>query len=187
MTKSKIYSHWKSFPVKDWHWPNFTPREMACKGDNSLLIDFDAMEKLQALRQAVGLPFVIHSAYRSPAHNTAVGGAPRSRHLIAVAFDIRMQGHDPHEFEAMARYHGFNGIGRYPKSETPFLHIDARPKSEAATWGPDFPFGEDEHLAPPPPPLPQPVVKPGVVIRLEPANPAPKGMISRLFQFGHRR
>ncbi len=154
ITKSHIFVSWKDVPLNEWRWPNFSPQEMACKGSGSLMIDLAAMDKLQALRDEIGRPFVIHSAYRSPAHNQAQGGAKRSRHMLAEAFDIRMAGHDPQEFEALARKHGFHGIGRYPKSATPFLHIDVRPEDEAATWGDDFPFGEDDHLAPPPPALP---------------------------------
>lgn len=156
MSKSKVYPHWRVFPTALWRWPNFTPQEMACHGDNSLMIDEKAMDCLQHLRNTIGRPFVIHSAYRSPSHNAAVGGAPRSRHMLAEAFDIRMSGHDPHEFQMLAEAHGFHGIGRYPDSATPFLHIDIRSEAEAATWGPEFPFGEDDHLAPPAPALPGP-------------------------------
>lgn len=132
-----------------WAWPNFTPDEIACK-DGSIMIDTDALNRLQALRDEIGVPFVIHSAYRSPAHNAAVGGARHSYHMLAEAFDIRMEGHDPHEFEAAARRHGFHGIGHYAKSETPFLHIDTRDEAEAAQWGDKFPYGEDDPAPAPP-------------------------------------
>lgn len=143
-TKSRIYSTWRNFPKADWDWPNFKPQEMACKGDGSLMIDARAMGMLQELRNRVGRPLVIHSAYRSPRHNANVGGAPRSRHMLGEAFDIRIAGHDPHELEELARAVGFCGIGRYPESATPFLHVDARRPEEAATWGDPFPFGEDD-------------------------------------------
>lgn len=181
MTKSTVYRHWKHYPAKEWRWPNFTPEEMACHGDNSLMIDTEAMDKLQALRSAMGVPFVIHSAYRAPAHNAAVGGAPRSRHMMAEAFDIRMSGHDPHEFETMARAFGFGGIGRYAKSAEPFLHIDTR--QDPATWGDAFPYGEDDPKPQPHPSLPAPAL---------PAPPeAPparrrEGGLTRLMRFGAR-
>lgn len=132
-----------------WRWPHFKPEEIACK-DGSIMVNSDALDALERLRDHIGKPFVIHSAYRSAAYNANVGGAPRSMHLLARAFDIDMRGHDPHEFEAAARAHGFNGIGRYPKQN--FLHIDTR--ETPAVWGEAFPFGEDDHLAPPAPALP---------------------------------
>ena len=36
---------------------------------------------LQALRDRLGKPLIVRSAYRSPEHNRAVGGATRSKHL----------------------------------------------------------------------------------------------------------
>jgi hypothetical protein len=50
------------------------------------------------------------------------------------AFDVRMDNHDPHEFEAAARAVGFTGFGYYPKSG--FMHIDTGP---ARTWGTPWP------------------------------------------------
>lgn len=150
MSKSKIYDRYSLFPKEAWVWPNFKPKEIACK-DGSLMIDTEAMDKLQALRERIGRPLVITSGYRSPAHNAKVGGAPRSRHMMGLAFDIIVAGHDPHEMEAEAREVGFHGIGRYP--DKGFLHVDARPEAEAATWGPSWPFGEDD---PKPRPAPAP-------------------------------
>lgn len=150
MTLSPLYLQASDFPMSDWHWPNFAPAEMASH-DGPLRIDADAMDKLQALRNAIGQPFHILSAYRTPAHNARVGGAPRSQHMQARAFDISMKGHDPHEVMAMARILGFHGIGQYPSKG--FLHIDTRPATEAAEWndGADFPYGEDD-----PAPAPSP-------------------------------
>jgi len=44
---------------------------------------------LQVIRARIGEPLVIISGYRSPAHNTAVGGAKHSQHLTASAADLR--------------------------------------------------------------------------------------------------
>ena len=41
-----IYRHWKDFPTSKWRWPNFSPQEMASKGEGELLIDEQAMDKL---------------------------------------------------------------------------------------------------------------------------------------------
>lgn len=152
MTKSVIYARATLYPKKAWLWPHFKPSEIACK-DGSLMVDSEAMDKLEAFRVRAGVPFRVLSAYRSPAHNAKVGGAKRSYHMLAEAFDIEMKGHDPHEFEAMAREMGFNGIGRYPAQG--FMHIDTR--DTPATWGDAFPFGEDD-----PAPKPAPIIPPAV-------------------------
>ena len=44
---------------------------------------------LSILRRAWGEPVIVNSGWRCAAHNTEVGGAPASRHLIGCAADIR--------------------------------------------------------------------------------------------------
>jgi len=132
-----IYKHWQDFPKDKWRWPSFSPREMASKREGELMVDEDAMDKLQALRAKLGRPVIITSAYRSRAHNKAVGGAAESLHMQGKAFDVRMDNHDPGEFEVAAREVGFTGFGYYPKQG--FMHIDTgRPRF----WGTPFPKTE---------------------------------------------
>ena len=75
-------------------------------------------------------PLIVHSAYRSPEHNCAVGGVGRSKHMEGAAFDIAMANRDPVAFEGEAdqatvrwtvappnaRAVGFLGFGFYPRS-----------------------------------------------------------------------
>lgn len=131
----KIYANWKDYPKSEWRWPSFSPREMACRGTGRLLIAPDAMDKLQALRTKIGKPMIVNSAYRSPEHNRAVGGAKNSNHMQGVAFDVRMDNHDPSEYIAAALSVGFKGIGTYPKQG--FVHVDVR--ANRANWGAAFP------------------------------------------------
>lgn len=49
-----------------------------------------------------GKALIVRSAYRSPEHNRAVGGAIRSKRLDGAAFDIAMANHDPVAFEGEA-------------------------------------------------------------------------------------
>lgn len=128
------YKHWRDVPERSWRWNNFSPAEIACRGSGSLRINEEALDKLQALRDRLGKPLIVSSAYRSPAHNRAVGGAPRSKHMDGTAFDIAMANHDPVAFEAAARAVGFLGFGYYPRSG--FMHIDLGP---ARQWGERFP------------------------------------------------
>jgi zinc D-Ala-D-Ala carboxypeptidase len=120
----KVYSHYSKYPMSKWRWRDFTPEEMACRGTGKLAINERAMDMLQDLRDSLGAPMVVNSAYRSPEHNRAVGGATHSKHLEAIAFDVRMHGHDPIEYIRLARLAGFQGIGEY--ADKGFTHVDAR-------------------------------------------------------------
>ena len=82
-------------PAAAWRWPNFMPAEIACLGTGKLLVNEPALDALQALRVRLGKPFIIRSAYRSPEHNRAVGGAKASKHMEGIAFDVAMANHDP--------------------------------------------------------------------------------------------
>ena len=147
-----IYNHWSDYPADKWRWPSFSPEEMACRGTGKLLVHEPSMVKLQALRDAIGKPFIVNSAYRSPEHNRRVGGASRSQHLHGRAFDISMANHHPHAFEMAARRGGFNGIGTYPPKNGAynFLHIDTR--QNYASWGSPFPPDEPSFSEPAPRP-----------------------------------
>ncbi len=88
-------------------------------------------QEFEAIRRAVGQPLAILSAYRTPAHNRAVGGAAQSRHVEGMALDLRPpEGWTAAQLGAacVARAHhpdsAIGGIGRYPT----FVHIDIRPR-----------------------------------------------------------
>jgi uncharacterized protein YcbK (DUF882 family) len=114
--------------VTAWHWPHFSPFEIACKGTKSLLISDDALYTLERMRVAVGRPMTVWSAYRSEAHNASIHGAPLSQHLFCTAFDIPLAGHDRDKLKFEAEQAGFTGFGFY----NTFLHIDIGRKR---TWG----------------------------------------------------
>jgi zinc D-Ala-D-Ala carboxypeptidase len=139
------YAHFTDVPAAGWRWASFSPREIACKGTGKVLVNEDALDKLQALRDRLRKPLILTSAYRSPEHNRRVGGAKASKHLDGIAFDVRMDNHDPHEFEAAARAAGFTGFGYYPRSG--FMHIDTGP---ARTWGTPWPLSATTWPSEPP-------------------------------------
>ena len=128
------YPNWRDVPANTWRWPNFSAAEIACRRTGAIKINTEAMDKLQALRDRLGKPLIIRSAYRSPKHNRAVGGAPASKHMQGMALDIAMSNHDPVAFAEAARAVGFHGFGTYPRSG--FMHIDLGP---ARSWGDSFP------------------------------------------------
>ena len=97
------YAHFRDVPESAWRWPSFSPAEIACRGTGRLLVNDEALDRLQALRRVLGRPMIVNSAYRSPEHNARVGGATKSQHLSGAAFDISMANHDPESFIAAAR------------------------------------------------------------------------------------
>ena len=131
----RTFRHFRDVPETLWRWPNFTPAEIACRGTGQIKLHPEALDKLQTLRERLGKPLIVRSAYRSPEHNRAVGGAKASKHMDGTAFDIAMSNHDPMKFAEAARAVGFLGFGTYPRSG--FMHIDLGP---ARQWGERFPM-----------------------------------------------
>lgn len=70
---------------------NFRPQEFACPHCGDVKIDSVLVLVLQKLRDFLGEPVVITSAYRCPEHNEKVGGVPGSAHIKGYAVDIKCQ------------------------------------------------------------------------------------------------
>jgi hypothetical protein len=143
--------HWSKVDPADWPWSNFSPREIASKGDGSIKISRHAMDALQALRGRLGVPLILTSAYRDPAHNKRVGGAARSQHMLGKAFDVRVDNVTPADLIAAARLEGFTSFGTYPRQG--FVHIDTR--DTPASWGDPFPKSATGYAVEASPPMPK--------------------------------
>src|SRR5690606_10132270 len=109
---------------------NFTVSEFRSKdGANQVVISKALVDMLQKLRDKIGKPVIINSAYRTPQHNAAVGGASSSQHMYGTGADIRVDGMSPKELGRIAREVGFP----YVKDDYPsHVHVDVR-GLEAAT------------------------------------------------------
>ena len=125
---SNSYTHHSKIKPNDWGWPNFSPGEIACHGDGSIVVVREAMNALQDMRDMLGKPMIITSAYRSPVYNASCGGAPMSKHLEGVAFDILLHRIERGQLLACARDF-FTGFGFYQT----FLHVDLGP---SRSWAP---------------------------------------------------
>lgn len=116
----------------DTHYtPNFSRRELACKcGCKPIPAGIDAnlarlARALQELRDLAGVPLIVTSGYRCPAHNQAVGGAPGSQHMHGLAADIWSKHLTPKELADLAeKIPAFanGGIGLYSR----WVHVDVR-------------------------------------------------------------
>ena len=112
---------------------NFTKREFKSK-DGSRMPDSvlenvkELASNLQVLRDFLGEPLRINSAYRSEAHNKSVGGSSRSQHLLGKASDLRVKDLDSedlyHIIEALISEGKMKegGLGLYNS----FVHYDIR-------------------------------------------------------------
>jgi len=93
----------------------------------------ELLEVLDDVREHFGRPTTIMSGYRCPAHNAAVGGASRSKHMLGIASDIIVSGISPYAVWKYLtnKYRGKYGIGKYGY----FTHVDVRDKKDGARWG----------------------------------------------------
>lgn len=119
--------------------PGFKVREFRCRdGSDAIMIDQTLVVLLQAIREHFGKPVTITSGYRTAAHNTAVGGAKSSQHLLGRAADIQVQDTDPLAVAAYAEslMPGWGGVGRYPVKAgrtKGWVHVDTRPNKSRWT------------------------------------------------------
>ncbi|WP_244447091.1 DUF882 domain-containing protein, partial [Hoeflea sp. BAL378] len=104
------------------------------------------------------------SAYRSPATNdmlrrTRGGQAKKSQHMLGTAMDFFIPGVKLATLRATAMKIQGGGVGYYPKSGSPFVHLDvgsvrAWPRMSRQELAKIFPDGKTLHLPPDGKPLP---------------------------------
>jgi len=126
--ESRIFTRGEDVQLSE----NFHLAELTCKCGRcrNQPIDMKMIEKLQKLREVMGVPLYITSAYRCPTHNRNVGGASQSRHMVGDAVDIAVSNLNWETLVAEAKRIGFTGIG-YGQHRG-FIHLDTRPHS--AEW-----------------------------------------------------
>jgi len=109
---------------------NFKLYEFECNdGSHQVVIHPRLLQLAQKLREHLGKPIVIHSAYRTTEYNRKIGGSPNSRHLLGEAIDVRaVLGLTIDQLASSGRAVGFTGIGKYPWG----CHFDIRDK--ATEW-----------------------------------------------------
>ena len=112
---------------------NFSLSEFECKDGSEIPSQLlpnvlELAGSLQELRDFVGVPIKINSAYRSLEHNASIGGTNSSQHLFAKAADIVVEGKTPAQVATMIKLLILEGkmkqggIGVYDN----FTHYDIR-------------------------------------------------------------
>lgn len=104
----------------------FIRRELACKHTGRCEMDGKFMEKLDALRLALGMPLVLSSAYRDPSHPAEINKLTTGYHPQGRAVDVVISGANAHRLVGLAVMAGFGGIGVQQKGNVRFIHLDNR-------------------------------------------------------------
>lgn len=114
---------------------HFSVEEFACRDGTPYPAEWietrlrPLCEALEVIRAELGSPIRILSGYRSPAHNSKVGGAKQSQHMLGTAADIVCDRATPQKAYFVARrlYREgkikIGGAGLYAS----WIHLDVRP------------------------------------------------------------
>jgi hypothetical protein len=110
------------------------------EGENIILLDSRLIDIAQYIRDALGTPIKVNSAYRSPKYNASLrGSASNSQHIKGRALDLSGNGivefletaYRTNNEHGKALYAmGLRGIGFYDWG----AHIDTREQNRVSKW-----------------------------------------------------
>lgn len=128
---------------------HFTDKELACRcarhgGGLFCNVAPELLKLAETVRAVLGVPMVVTSCCRCPAHNAEEGGVKSSKHLCADKQPARAMDFKPQGVKPLAAYRqilaarkagklpDLGGIGLYDT----FLHIDTEkaPDGHLRTW-----------------------------------------------------
>lgn len=120
------YLSWKELACKDG-----TEYPAKWRGSRAIIL----ANLFEDIRSIYNKPIRILSAYRSPSHNRAIGGARFSQHVEGRAMDLQPpSGVSIDKFysdiKSKVEEFGITGIGRYKT----FVHVDFRPSGKLVSW-----------------------------------------------------
>jgi uncharacterized protein YcbK (DUF882 family) len=112
------------------------------RDENGDKMSDDLMIVLDRARNEIGYPFIVTSGYRTAALQDSLvqagkTGAIVSAHPKGQAVDGYFKGLPLlATFAHLVRYHAFNGVGLYPHTNPPVIHVDimSRNVHRAALW-----------------------------------------------------
>lgn len=116
---------------------HFSERELACKHCGLTGCTDELKQALDAFRNLVGRPVLVHDAFRCTIHNAAVSLVSKSQHPAGTAADISVDAYyktDAERIPALTLQQMYDaaksvpafdngGIGVYDKN---FIHVDVR-------------------------------------------------------------
>jgi uncharacterized protein YcbK (DUF882 family) len=123
--------HYIRDAVRDINWVLRDHRSDEVRPMNASVLDLLSMLRR---RLETSEPFLVVSAYRSPATNhrmylRGAGVASNSYHIHGMALDLRAEGRDLSQVRGAALSLRCGGVGYYPRSG--FVHVDCGP---VRTW-----------------------------------------------------
>jgi len=111
---------------------HFTKQELVCKhcGKSGPLFGLELLRTAQFMERVRtflgGRSITVHSGYRCPTHNVAVGGEPNSFHMRAMACDFTVAGMTPAQVQARLEEPGSPVASSGKGSYATFTHVDRR-------------------------------------------------------------
>lgn len=115
-------------------WSFFKAKELACKCGNCNGGNMNTffMKRLITVRENLGFPLIVSSAYRCPGHNAEVSDTgSEGPHTTGRAVDIQIYGYKALQLiQAAYRYgilgpnHGGLGINQHGAPQKRFIHLD---------------------------------------------------------------
>lgn len=116
---------------------HFRPEEFGPNPEVGNRINPHLVSRLEALREFVGKPIIIHEAF---VPDSSRNHAPGSQHYLGNAADLHIEGLSLIEMYLVAERFNFTGVGLYGPDvwRNPGLHLDVRPLAEGqpgARWG----------------------------------------------------
>jgi uncharacterized protein YcbK (DUF882 family) len=114
--------------TKDFNRSEFDCNDGSAMPKDVLLNIQKLANQLQVLRDCLGVPITVNSAYRSPSYNKKIGGVSNSQHVFGKAADITAKGYTPAQvyarIEQLIKSGDMlqGGLGSY----STFTHYDIR-------------------------------------------------------------
>ena len=95
-------------------------------------MDINFLHKLDEARAISDVPYIITSGYRTPEHNSKVGGRVGSSHLKGVAVDIKCN--NSLDRARILKGLFLVGLGRRVGIAKNFIHVDIDMNKPSAIW-----------------------------------------------------
>lgn len=114
--------------TKDFNRSEFDCNDGSAMPKEVLLNIQKLANQLQVLRDCLGVPITVNSAYRSLSYNKKIGGVSNSQHVLGKAADITAKGYTPAQvyarIEQLIKSGDMlqGGLGSY----STFTHYDIR-------------------------------------------------------------
>lgn len=100
---------------------NFRTREFKCPCCGVIKYDRNLVDKLQIIRNIMGMSITITSGYRCPEFNKKIKGYEKSLHMQGLAVDMIVQKDKLYLLDQLAKHVFYdNGVGTY----TNHVHVD---------------------------------------------------------------